>query len=223
MCGRIDQDFSYLAIGTGLGSFGQISMIKREDETPFDWENIPNRNDTRPTQMIPTIVDRAGSPALDFVKWGWWYYKNSDRSNKKVKVMFPNSRNDTILENLGNPFKKYNQALSNNRVLIPAQAFYEWPVIDGKKVKYRITLDEPIFMFGGSIAYCEELDKTKHAVVNIITRFPGDQIAKIHDREPLIIPKDRQEEWLLGQKFASPQFLNSFFEAKSPEFKIQAV
>lgn len=196
-------------------------MAPRLMEYPFDWESVPSRHDTRPTQRIATLVDINGSACIDFIQWGWWYYAKGKKSDSKVKYMFPNSRNDTILENLGNPSKKYNQALSANRVLIPVKAFYEWPEIDGVKVKHRISTTDEIFMLGGAVTQCEDLKRNKITAVNIITRDPGPQILPLHDREPLIISKERQEEWLLGQKFASESFLNSFFKAQSPKFKIE--
>jgi putative SOS response-associated peptidase YedK len=221
MCGRIDQDFSAKLFGTGLGSFGSVSMAPRGDDDSFDWENIPKRDDTRPTQRIAVITDLNGAPTADFIRWGWWFVKKNSRTQKPMMQMFPNSRTDTILQNLGNPFKTYNQALSQNRVIIPVRGYYEWTTT-APKIKYRFSLDDELMFLAGTVTVCKDLDKNSHRVVNIITRDAGDQVSKYHDREPVVLfDKSLQREWLLGEKLAGDDYLNQFFHAPMPELHIQ--
>lgn len=78
--------------------------------------------------------------------------------------------------------------------LIPSSGFYEWQERgDGPKQPYRIYRpDDPAFSLAG---IWEPGDPPRFT---ILTTEPAEDLARIHDRMPVILPRDREEEWLTG-------------------------
>lgn len=79
---------------------------------------------------------------------------------------------------------------TSGRCLVPASGFYEWQARAGRKQPYYFTPEhEPLFGF----AALWERD-----ACSLITTEPNAVMRNIHDRMPLIVPKDRYGEWLSG-------------------------
>ncbi|QSX07877.1 SOS response-associated peptidase [Alkalibacter rhizosphaerae] len=81
---------------------------------------------------------------------------------------------------------------SQNRCLIPASWFFEWRTVDKKKEKYAIGKKEPIYMAG-----LYRMEKDLELPVFVILTMPASpSISFIHDRMPVIVPKEHREAWL---------------------------
>ena len=97
-----------------------------------------------------------------------------------LRGKFINLRAETVLAR----FK------TSGRCLVPASGFYEWQARAGRKQPYYFTpAHEPLFGF----AALWERD-----ACSLITTEPNAVMRNIHDRMPLIVPKDRYREWLNG-------------------------
>jgi putative SOS response-associated peptidase YedK len=85
------------------------------------------------------------------------------------------------------------------RCLIVADGFYEWrPVSGGKKqpVRFSRTDDEP-FAFAGLWTRREDRESGEHVEsCTIITTQPNELVAPVHDRVPVILPRELEEPWL---------------------------
>jgi putative SOS response-associated peptidase YedK len=79
---------------------------------------------------------------------------------------------------------------TSGRCLVPASGFYEWQARAGRKQPfYFLPKKDPLFGF----AALWERD-----TCSLITTEPNAVMRDIHDRMPLIVPKDRYGEWLSG-------------------------
>jgi putative SOS response-associated peptidase YedK len=79
---------------------------------------------------------------------------------------------------------------TSGRCLVPASGFYEWQARAGRKQPfYFLPKNDPLFGF----AALWERD-----ACSLITTEPNAVMRDIHDRMPLIVPKDRYGEWLSG-------------------------
>lgn len=90
----------------------------------------------------------------------------------------------------------FQEAARLRRCLLPANGWYEWQKQDQGKQPYYITQpnqepDETLF-FAGIYEYTEGLG----TCVAIVTEPAADQIAPIHDRQPVLIAPDSLEAWL---------------------------
>ncbi len=101
-----------------------------------------------------------------------------------------NARAETLTE------KPTFRRLLGNRVLVPATAYYEWRK-DGK-ARHRNTIapgggdGTALFSFAGLV------DGEYFA---IITCAPAPSIAGIHDRMPVILPREAEEAWISDLPF----------------------
>lgn len=90
---------------------------------------------------------------------------------------------------------RFKSLRETSRCLIKANGYYEWTK---DKTPYYITTEEP-FLIGGL------LDKNNHFV--LMTTSASEAIKEIHHRMPVIIKKDKVEEWLSLKRWESVEYL----------------
>jgi putative SOS response-associated peptidase YedK len=79
------------------------------------------------------------------------------------------------------------------RCLLPANGFYEWQRRSTGSQPYFVRLEEELF---GMAAICDE------QTCAVVTTDAGASMAHIHDRMPLIVPRDGYGAWLSGKDVA---------------------
>jgi putative SOS response-associated peptidase YedK len=80
----------------------------------------------------------------------------------------------------------------SGRCLVPASGFYEWKSEGGRKQPYYFfPKNEPLFGFAAL---------WEHDTCSLITTEPNAVIGKVHDRMPLIVPRDGYAAWLAGDE-----------------------
>lgn len=131
-----------------------------------------------PTDIVPVITLEA--PKL--MKWGFEGFKG--------KGPIINARLETAAEK-----PMFKKSFSAQRCLIPAAYYFEWKKDGSKKQKYAIKKAEPIYMAG--LWQAAEPDTVPLFV--ILTREASPDIQFIHDRMPVILPKEAHESWLSGK------------------------
>lgn len=137
-----------------------------------------------PTNEIITVSKEENHYKISSMNWGIQFYKE-----KKTPVIF-NSRIETIKEKFF-----WTNLFYKNRCLIPATAFYEWKEINSVKIPHRIFLKKfDIFFFAGIYS---KTDDIKHA--SLITSQPNLFMNSIHARMPVILTKEKINQFLNGQ------------------------
>jgi putative SOS response-associated peptidase YedK len=102
------------------------------------------------------------------------------------------SRSETITEK-----PSFRTAFKRQRCLIIADGFYEWSKFEKVKVPYLITLrSRSIFAFAGLWEQWQDTTGDWIESTTIITTNPNSLMANIHDRMPVIMPRERYDEWL---------------------------
>lgn len=177
---------------------------------------IPRYN-IAPTQQVPIIVPgsakrrmpRPDSPAADapvadvsavveetgrllqFARWGlvpFWVTEDP----KKMKPLI-NARVETLVEKAS-----FRNALGKRRCLIPADGFYEWRTIEGKKIPVRIRLSgERLFAFAGLYEDWKAPDGNYLRSCTIVTVNGNEKLSSVHDRMPAILHPEHEETWLM--------------------------
>ncbi len=94
----------------------------------------------------------------------------------------------------------YKNAFLKRRCLIPADGFYEWKEIDGRKQPYRFTLPgNSLFAFPGIWETWTSPDNNVVYSCSIITTAANEYIQHIHDRMPVILSSASDHStWLLS-------------------------
>jgi putative SOS response-associated peptidase YedK len=147
---------------------------------------IEPRFNVAPSQGVPVIVDREAGPALTTMRWGFqpaWM-----KGNRPPPI---NARAESLLER-----PMFKGAASKGRCLIPADGFYEWMAVPGRKTKqpmYVHLKGSPIFAFAG--LYVQGPDDVGETCV-IVTTAANDVISSIHERMPVILGRSVEQAWL---------------------------
>jgi putative SOS response-associated peptidase YedK len=143
--------------------------------------SYPKRYNIRPSQPLVAILN-TDPQQMVIAQWGivpFW-----DKTGKKQII---NARKDSLEKPT---FKK---SFQERRCLILADGFYEWKAEGSKsKTPYRFILKsgEP-FAFAG---IWQEETEDPHAV--IITTEPNKTVSSVHDRMPVILKPEFEQEWL---------------------------
>jgi putative SOS response-associated peptidase YedK len=175
----------------GRYSFAPDLKIVNEhyDITTGDGKPESNYN-CAPTQLLPVISNDAPS-TLSIFRWGLipFWAKDASIGNKLI-----NARTETITEKAS-----FKHAFVRRRCLVPADAFYEWKKMESGKLKipYRIFVkDEPVFSMAGLWDQWKSPDGQIIRSFTILTTSPNELMAEIHNRMPVILPKEQEQTWL---------------------------
>jgi putative SOS response-associated peptidase YedK len=146
-------------------------------------------NNISPGQQIAAILRKDDQNSLVDFRWGLIpsWAKDPSIGNR----MF-NARSETIAEK-----PSFKNAFQKRRCLIPADGFYEWQKIGRIKKPLRFSLKsgEPFGLAGLYEAWMSP----KKNVINtctIITTESNDLLRPIHDRMPVIVPKELEAAWI---------------------------
>lgn len=82
--------------------------------------------------------------------------------------------------------------MAQRRCLIPAAHYYEWQTTKTGKQPYMLYPKGKREMLLAGIYRFEN----KQPVFSVLTRVPSEEIAQIHDRMPVILPKEALSDWL---------------------------
>jgi putative SOS response-associated peptidase YedK len=111
-----------------------------------------------------------------------------------------NARSETVTEK-----PSFRTAATKRRALIPANGYYEWQKNeDGTKTPHYLhgEDEDQLLGFAGLYEFWADPTKAEDAedkwlvTATILTRAAHDALGHIHDRTPVIIPKDLQDQWL---------------------------
>jgi len=138
----------------------------------------------RPTNIVPVIATSATRRAIGAypMKWGFTHPTRG--------MMVINTRSETAAEK-----PLFCTSVEDRRCLIPASGYFEWKKEhDGKKTKYAFMSKqrEPLYIAG---LYLRS-SQTPLPYFTILTRDATDDLKDIHGRMPVILPREKIEDWL---------------------------
>ena len=169
----------------------------------FDEMYKPSYN-SAPSQNLP-IITNTEPGKLNFFKWGLipFWAKNPQIGNKLI-----NTRAETITEK-----PAFKNALIKRRCLVPANGFYEWRKSD--KTPFRIFLkSEEIFAMAGIWETWKDAEGRPIHSFSIITTIPNVLMEKLHNRMPVILPRENEPDWLNEEKIEKLQSLLVPFDSE---------
>ena len=142
-----------------------------------------------PGQQISVVIrDEDVNKLVDF-RWGLIpsWAKDPSIGNK----MF-NARAETIAEK-----PSFREAFKKRRCLIVADGFYEWQKMEkGKKLFHFSLRSAGPFGFAGLYETWMSPENKPVKTCTIITTDANDLLKPIHDRMPVIVPKDKEALWM---------------------------
>ena len=158
----------------------------------FDAANLPElkpRFNIAPTQTVPVVcLDENGSRVFASAQWG--LIPSWVKDPKEVQHPINAKAETAAIKPM------FRHAFRKNRVLVPADGFYEWMPMEGGKQPYLIRLrdGEPMGM-GGLLEHWPSPEGIV-TTFTILTTEANSLMAKIHNRMPVIIRPDDYAVWL---------------------------
>lgn len=207
MCGRFAQ---YAPIMLS----DRAESLLHELEPDLDLADAINQREPRynlaPT-MYAAVMARDANERLD-VKGLRWGLIPSWAKNMKIGVHGINARIETVADK-----PMFRASFRKRRCIVPMNGYFEWQQQkDGK---------QPYFIHGGSdqALLCAGIweswhpreDSSDSAVQTfaLLTGSAGIVSGNIHDRQPVILPPDRLEDWLDGSAEVALSVLKNLPEA----------
>jgi putative SOS response-associated peptidase YedK len=164
---------------------------------------LPLDFNVAPTKDVYAVVERRprGEPEAEVVRqlrvmrWGLVPSWAQDRS---IGSRLINAR----VESAGTR-PAYRRALVSRRCLLPADGYYEWYGSGGRRQPYFIRRqDSGVLAMAGLFEfwYDPSRDRDDPAAwlwtVAVLTTAAESALARLHDRMPLVVPRERYDAWL---------------------------
>lgn len=129
--------------------------------------NLEARDDIWPTEKAAVVTAGATGPAeLALLAWG-----------------FPRPKGGPVIN-----FRSDGRTFGHGRCLVPADGFYEFTGASRPKSKWLFTIGEDeLFCFAGLV---------REDRFTLLTMPPGPDVAPYHDRQVVVMPRDRWAAWL---------------------------
>ncbi|MDP6455117.1 MAG: SOS response-associated peptidase [SAR202 cluster bacterium] len=170
----------------------QDSFEDRFSFTGFDLGWVPSFN-IAPTQEVLTITNRGSENRPELMRWG---LVPSWAKDPKIGNRMINARAETLAEK-----PSFRNAFKRRRCLIPADGFYEWKREGKSKKPMRITANPGgLFAFAGLWETWKQPDDSWLLTCAIITTSANEFMTSIHDRMPVILPRESEALWLNSEE-----------------------
>ena len=133
-------------------------------------------SDRHPSDMACVLYGNEGKLHAGQMRWGFPSYRSGN--------LMINARCESALQK-----PMFSDSVMRRRCVIPASGFYEWDR-DKNKVTFRLP-DEPCMFLAG---FYNLFDAQPRYI--ILTTQANESMAPVHDRMPLILPKNEIADWI---------------------------
>ncbi|MEJ2379446.1 MAG: SOS response-associated peptidase, partial [Pseudolabrys sp.] len=151
--------------------------------------NFPPRYNVAPTQPTPIVRLMEGERQFALVRWG---LLPSWVKDPREFTLLINARGESVVDK-----PAFRAAMKRRRCLMPADGFYEWKAVGGRKQPYfaRLKAGGPMALAGLWECWTgpngEELETAA-----IVTTNANRKLGEIHGRMPVIIAPEAFDLWL---------------------------
>lgn len=161
----------------------EIMRIVKSLDNRYPGNNMKH-GEIFPTNTAPILCLEEDNIKPELSTWGFPRFG--------AKGVIINARSETADSR---PMFKKN--LHTRRCIVPSTGFYEWSQ-SGTKTKYRFNLsnDHTLYMAG---IFNEFQGENKFVILTISA---NNSIADVHNRMPVILPKEMADDWILSEEFA---------------------
>lgn len=152
------------------------------------------------THVLPVVALGPEGPAVRGMRWGLapaWQAADGAHAGHRL---LPNA---TAEKAATSPV--FRAATARRRALVPANGFYEWRRLGRARLPHLFTLcgEEP-FAFAG--IWEPAAENGGPPTFAILTTVPNALVAPIHDRMPVLLPRERMAAWLGAEPLAAATY-----------------
>lgn len=204
MCGR------YTLLADELEILQEFGLEKEIDSYQPSFNIAPGQN-------VLAIIHDGKEKRAGYLRWG---LVPSWAKDEKIGYKMINARSETAHEK-----PSFKNLMAKKRCLIIADSFYEWRKTDKEKQPKRIqTADRKLFAFAGLWDKWVQADKELFTCT-MLTKDANDFMQDIHHRMPIILPKDKEDEWIKPvkqQPNEAWQFLQTVGDDKLTAYNVKS-
>lgn len=131
-----------------------------------------------PTNTAPVLIGGNTGLEAEPLVWGFPNFRN--------KGVIINARAETAEQK-----KLFRESLLERRCVIPSTGFYEWKQ-DASKQKYLFRSPESCVTW--LAGFYNEFKGERRYI--ILTTEPNESVRNIHNRMPVVLPKEQLENWV---------------------------
>ncbi len=152
-------------------------------------EHLPPTYNVAPTDPVYAVLVRHDVRQLRVLRWG---LVPSWAKDAKGAARLINARQETVADKAA-----FRAAYQRRRCLLPADGYYEWKVEGGRKQPWFLTSRDgaPLAM-AGLYEVWRAPDESWLRTCTVITTSAPDEVGEIHDRAPLLVPREAWGTWL---------------------------
>lgn len=213
MCGRFAMNDAVNAMITDF----VLATGRDPDEWMSSW--VPSYN-IRPTDSVPILLetlldksDPAGPTTRRAELAQWWLAPSSARSLRGSAPMF-NARSETVTER-----PAFRGPVKRQRAIIPAAGYFETMPVEGKKIPQFIERPGDLLYFAGLYSWWADPavpsgDPARwHLTTTILTREAVGDVARVHDRTPVTLPRELIDTWIDPHVVGDAAFVHEMVDA----------
>jgi putative SOS response-associated peptidase YedK len=201
MCGR----YSSTKSDSDIAKEFKVEEVVGEEPQP-SWNVAPTQTRRVVLEHAPKDANNKKSVprVLRSARWGLvpaW------AKDLKIGSRLINARSETITEK-----PSFRAAATRRRCLVPADGYFEWEKIDGRKVpQFLFRPDRAVLSFAGLYELWPDPERAEDDPdrwvwsYTIITRTAPDAVGHIHDRSPVLVPTELRADWLSPSLVESEQ------------------
>jgi putative SOS response-associated peptidase YedK len=139
-----------------------------------------------PTDPVYAVVQRE-KRQLRVLRWG---LVPSWSKDAKGGARLINARMESVKDK-----PAFRKAFATRRCLLPADGYYEWKQDGTTKQPYFVTAADPLAM-AGLYEHWKSPEGEWLSTCTVITTDAPDDLGEIHDRTPLLVPREKWALWL---------------------------
>ena len=172
-----------------------VAQLQRRFGVSFPDDAAPRYN-AAPGQELAVVTDDGPARSMEWGLTPSWADESFDLIN---------ARAETVTEK-----RSFADAFERRRCLVPADGFYEWADSGAKPHRVAFEDDRVFAMAGlwerwqppttqtglGAFTDDGEADTDPIETFTVVTTEPNDVVADLHHRMAVILPPDREDEWL---------------------------
>ena len=208
MCGRYAQSADMREL---MEAF-EVTGSSPAQSLPVNWNIAP----TNPIYIVRADSRDQTKRALATVSWGLiapWLSEPNDAKASQSRAI--NARSESVHEK-----PTFRAAFKSTRCIIPAEGYYEWATALGKFAPkqpfYISSKDGGQLPIAGIWSSWRAPSGERIESASIITQEAVGELAQIHNRMPVFMPRDRWASWLDPEN-NEIEVLRGLMKVTSPE------
>ena len=213
MCGRFAMNDAVNAMITDF----VLATGRDPDEWMSSW--VPSYN-IRPTDPVPilleTLLDKKDpdGPTTRRAELAQWWLTPSSATTLRGSAPMFNARSETVTER-----PAFRGPVKRQRAVIPAAGYFETMAVEGTKVPQFIRPPQGLLYFAGLYSWWPDPNVPAgdparwHLTTTILTREAVGDIARVHDRTPVTLPRELVDTWIDPHVLGDARFVEDMVNA----------